>query len=78
MGDAKKWEAMTGRELRRIMEDWPSVMRQATDDWAKTFAADIWKLSGNGQWRPTAKQAKNMRRMIRELCRETDEVILVE
>ncbi|MGQ0609994.1 MAG: helix-turn-helix transcriptional regulator [Paracoccaceae bacterium] len=61
MGAATNREAMAGRELRRVIMDWSLVMRQATDDWAKTFAADIWKLSGNGQWRPTAQQAKVMK-----------------
>lgn len=69
---------MTGPELRGLMQDWPSVMRQATDDWAQGFSADIWKLAGNGQWRPTKKQARIMRRMIRELNNETDDVTLTE
>lgn len=73
-----KWEVMDGPTLRRIMQDWPFVMRQATDDWARTFAADIWKHAGNGQWRPTLKQARVMRRLIRELNRDGDEVALIE
>lgn len=62
-----KWEAMNGPELRKIMLQWPHVMGLATDDWARTFALDVWKCSGNGRWRPTLRQARVMRRMIREL-----------
>lgn len=78
MSGANSWEAMNGRELRKIIQDWPFIMRQATDPWAQSFAADIWKHAGNGQWRPTLKQARIMRRMIRQLNRDTDDVILIE
>lgn len=74
------WGAMDGPELRKIMLHWPHVLRQATDDWARSFALDIWRLSGNGRWRPTLKQARVMRRMIRDLPpgEAGDEVQLIE
>ena len=78
MPGTDKWEAMNARELRAIMLEWPNVMRQATAEWAKTFANNIWKLSGNGRWRPTLKQARIMRRMLRELRSEGDDVCLIE
>lgn len=63
---------MSGTELRKIMRIWPSVMRQATDDWAQDFAQGVWQRSGNGQWRPTLRQAAVMRRMIRQLPDDQD------
>jgi hypothetical protein len=73
------WEAMDGPSLRKIMQDWPSVMRQATDPWAQDFARDVWKRSGDGQWRPTLKQARIMRKMIRQLTDLSgDDPILIE
>jgi hypothetical protein len=71
-------DAMGMPELRKIMRDWPAVLCQATNDWAQTFAADIWKQAGNGQWRPTLKQARVMRRMIRELATNGDTIFLIE
>ena len=78
--NATRWQAMDKPELRKIIHDWPSVMRQATDPWAQRFAQDVWKKSGNGQWRPTLKQARVMRRMIRDLPpgEAGDEVQLIE
>jgi hypothetical protein len=73
-----KWQAMGLPELRMIMQDWPHVLRQATNDWAKDFAVNVWKRAGNGQWRPTEKQARVMRRLYRELSRNGDEVNLIE
>ena len=78
MARASMREAIDRTELRMMMRDWPAVMRQATDEWAQVFSADIWKLAGNGQWRPTLRQSKVMRRLWRELSRDGDEVILIE
>jgi hypothetical protein len=71
-------DAMGGPELRSLMRDWPSIMRQASDVWAQDFAAQIWKRAGDGQWRPTTKQARVMRRLAREFVDATDEVVLIE
>lgn len=72
-----RWDAMRAGELRKIMGIWPSVMRQASDDWAQDFAQNVWKRSGNGQWRPTLRQAAVMRRMIRQLPDEQDPHLII-
>ena len=70
---------MDAKELRKLILDWPHVMRCATDDWARKFAFDMWAHAANGRWRPTLKQARVMRRMIRELNRKADDnPILIE
>lgn len=65
-----RWRAMESAELRNIMRRWPLVMQGITDDWALNFAANIWENAANGQWRPTVKQAKTMRKFIVDLGRE--------
>lgn len=54
-------------EVERLLHHWPLVMRKATDDWAKGFAASVWKQSIRRGWHPSPKQMGLMRKMVREL-----------
>ena len=71
---------VSSTELKHLITNWPYVMRQVTDDWARRFAYDIWEKAANPYWCPTLKQAHVMQKMVRELARAcTDEtVILIE
>ena len=70
---------MSRRELRRMLDTWPTVLRLATDPWAKEFAASIWRQSGQPAWMPTKRQLQTMRAMLRQLPPEgDDEIILIE
>lgn len=62
-------------ELRAMMDVWPKVLRQATDPWAKEFAASIWRQSGCPGWMPTNRQLQTMRIMLRQLLSEDEEEI---
>lgn len=67
------------RELRTIMDVWPKVLRQATDPWAKEFAASIWRQSGCPGWMPTDLQFQTMRVMLRQLLTDDEgEITLIE
>lgn len=70
--------AMERRELRKILELWPHVMRQATDDFVIRFSQDIWKHTGDQNWRPTQRQAQVMRKLATELNHENDDCELIE
>lgn len=66
-------------ELRRLMQEWPVVMRRASDARAQDFAFSIWKQSGEERWQPTLRQLRMMRRMVRDLCAQpADEIELME
>lgn len=66
-------------ELRTMMGVWPKVLRQATDPWAKDFAASIWRQSGYPGWIPTNRQLQTMRVMLRQLLTEDEgEITLIE
>lgn len=62
---------MTELELDEILTlHWPRVTRRAYacgDKWAQSFARSIAKHSKNETWKPSTKQAANMRRLVREL-----------
>ena len=55
-------------ELRHLIREWPLVMRNASDHWAKEFANSIWRQSGQPNWRPSLMQLRVMRKMVRELA----------
>ena len=61
-----KTPPITWAELNRLLNQWPTVMRTATDDWAKEFAFSIWNQSGDKNWQPTFKQTRVMRTLARE------------
>lgn len=64
-----KTGAMTEQELEEIMLEWRGVFRCATDPWAIQFARSILRHAKRPEWRPSAKQAGMMRRMIAEVRR---------
>lgn len=66
MARRNKADRLTRTDLKQYLSVWPTVMREATDDWAKEFALSIWRQSGEPQWMPTLKQSRVMRRMVRE------------
>lgn len=55
------------RTAEECLFHWPTVLRLATDEWAKGFAASIAKQSQRPRWQPTDKQLSLMRRMVGEL-----------
>ncbi|MFW2543848.1 hypothetical protein ACN2XU_14490 [Primorskyibacter sp. 2E107] len=61
---------MTASELDELMYRWPTVLRHVmagTDEWLKGFARSVAKHGKRAAWRPTAKQAQIMRRLVSEL-----------
>ena len=71
---------MEPKELKKVINDWPNVLRLATDPWAQEFAAKVWAQSGNPNWRPSLPQSRVMRKMVSQLPKkgEGEEVILIE
>ena len=57
----------TALSLEEILFWWPSIIRRASNDWAKGFARSILKCSRRRNWQPTPKQLSIMRRMVSEL-----------
>ncbi|MGV6839267.1 MAG: hypothetical protein ACWA40_03645 [Planktomarina sp.] len=68
---------MTELELDEILTlHWPRVIRRAYacgDKWAQRFAKSIAKNSKKTTWKPSTKQAVQMRRLVRELSGPKDE-----
>lgn len=63
---------MTEPELDEIMTArWPAVVRRVmadgSDDWLKGFVKSIARHGKRPTWRPTAKQASIMRRLVAEM-----------
>ena len=69
---------MDRHELRRIMWNWPILMRHATDDKVKKFAYYVWKRSAEAVWLPTLKQAQWIRELHREISDQDDTPDLIE
>lgn len=67
-------------EIRRLLYVWPSVLRLATDPWAQSFAASIWRKAGDDpRWMPTHRQLSIMRAMVRQVSvQSNDEVVLID
>lgn len=55
------------RTIEELMFHWPTVVRLAENDWAKSFASSIAKQSRRRNWRPTPKQLGIMQRMVTDL-----------
>ncbi|TCP39806.1 hypothetical protein [Rhodovulum marinum] len=67
---------MTDRELDEIMTvHWPhvlrSVMADGSDEWIKGFAKSIAKHGKRPGWRPSARQASIMCRLVAEVRQST-------
>ncbi|MEY8144439.1 hypothetical protein [Falsihalocynthiibacter sp. CO-5D18] len=63
---------MTDRELDEILTTrWPAVMRRVigddSDDWMQGFVKSIARHSKRPSWRPSAKQAQLMQRLVADL-----------
>jgi hypothetical protein len=73
-------EVSEREEVRRLLHVWPSVLRLATDPWAQSFAASIWRKAGDDpRWMPTHRQRSIMRAMVRQISAQSDdEVVLIE
>lgn len=56
------------RDLAKMIDQWPHVMRLATSSRAQQFAFSIWARSADPRWRPTARQLRVMRTMLREVA----------
>ena len=74
---------LTHGELDRLFHAWPLVMRKATDTWAIEFACSIWEQSARKNWKPSLRQLKVMRTMVRELLTsddlgDEDDILLIE
>ena len=54
-----------------------AVERNATDPWARNFARSIMRQARNPKWEPSPKQRGVMRRLIEDLIR-ADDLIVVE
>lgn len=70
---------MTELELDEILTvHWPGVLRRVMvegDDWAKGFAKSIARNGKRPAWRPTAKQAWIMRRLVAELGTAPEQIV---
>lgn len=60
-------------ELERLLHHMPAVARGATNEWATGFARSILRQAQRPSWRPSAKQASMMRRLVSELFTNSDE-----
>ena len=77
---------MTDEEIDEILTfHWPMVLRRtmasAADDWIKGFVRSVARQGKRRNWRPTARQAQIMRRLVSELgtAPDTDNApILIE
>jgi hypothetical protein len=77
---------MTDEEIDEILTfHWPMVLRRtmasAADDWIKGFVRSVARHGKRRNWRPTARQAQIMRRLVSELgtAPDTDNApILIE
>ena len=63
---------MTDEEIDEILTfHWPMVLRRtmssAADDWIKGFVRSVARHGKRRNWRPTARQAQIMRRLVSEL-----------
>jgi hypothetical protein len=62
---------MTEHELDEILtHHWPLVLRATmagTDEWLKGFAKSVARQAKRPSWRPTARQAQIMRRLVSEM-----------
>lgn len=73
----------TATSLEEILFWWPSIIRRASNDWAKGFALSIQRASRRRNWEPSPKQLSIMRSMVRELFTpsalgEDEDAILIE
>lgn len=72
----------TAPSLEEILFWWPSIIRRASNDWAKGFALSIQRASRRRNWQPSPKQLSIMRRMVRDMftpgALEEDDAILIE
>ena len=69
---------VSAREIRRMMDAWPNVLRVVTDPWAREFAASVWEKAGDPRWMPSGRQLGVMRAMLRELDKTGDDPVLIE
>ena len=63
-------------ELQRHHLD--RVARDAADPWARDFARSILAQARQPSWEPSPKQRGVIRRLIADLHRQNDDVIVVE
>jgi len=74
---------MTTLEIDRILTlDWPLIVRRVMagdgDEWTKGFVLSIARQGKRPTWRPTAKQAGIMRRLIAEHRQASDDIEVIE
>lgn len=63
---------LTAADIERLLFFMPTCAREATNEWARTFATDMAKRAHWRNWRPTAKQAAIMAKMVSELFSDDD------
>lgn len=61
------------RSTEELLFHWSAVVKQATNAWAKDFAASIAKQSRRRGWNPTPKQAALMQSMVSDLFLHSDQ-----
>ncbi|MBY6163250.1 hypothetical protein KUV73_20370 [Mameliella alba] len=54
-------------ELERLLHHMPTIAREATNEWAKSFAGSIVRQSKRRGWKPSPKQLSMMRRLVSDL-----------
>lgn len=59
-------------QIERLLHYMPACAREATNEWAANFAADMARRSHWRNWRPSPKQAEIMRQMVAELFANSD------
>lgn len=64
--------------IDELLWSWPTVIRMASTDWARSFALSIAKHSKRRNWKPTPKQHALMSRMVDEIYRRRDDFSLIE
>jgi hypothetical protein len=55
------------RSLDELMFHWPTVIRRAETDWARTFARSVAVQSRRRNWQPSPKQRQIMISMVSDL-----------
>ncbi|WP_375262796.1 hypothetical protein [Palleronia sp.] len=70
---------MMARSVEELVFHMPTVERQASSDWAKSFAASIRKQSRRRNWHPSPKQLSMMHRLVAEVfTHQDDDITLIE
>lgn len=69
---------MSRRSVDLLLHYMPQVAREATDPWARRFAADMAKKVNWRNWEPSPKQRAIMDRLVNELFSHVEEFEVIE